>query len=390
MKSTDKTKKNKSSQFFSWPKIIASILSILAIVYTAFWTGVGDSLKESVLNYFRSVEYIDSYITPDYSAEYLNTVDAVKRYAESYENKILNESFSFNTFIENNKSVPVFLTKSTIIIDKLEKTHRPYVYVLGIYNKDQEEFSIYAINNDLVDLKNGLVEISGSIIRKNTNQKEDISEDFLCQAFTGVDTMVLDIKDLKGGEIRRIANYKLDLSFFDDTNFLYLHYCLTESGNSEVLEEAGLGFFAILNDEVGYLYAQGDYEEHSVQRYVVVDVENILSEKKSNLINVVTQTYIEPQSVFNVEYNIFPTESCVLTFHSEIQYTGSDTTIISDQHTQEIYVPLYKTDDLFWYTVRKFIEKYEITDYFYNSNPVIQKEIDYEINNGFNQKADSV
>lgn len=197
MKSTDKTKKNKSSQFFSWPKIIASILSILAIVYTAFWTGVGDSLKESVLNYFRSVEYIDSYITPDYSAEYLNTVDAVKRYAELYENKILNESFSFNTFIENNKSVPVFLTKSTIIIDKLEKTHRPYVYVFGIYNKDQEEFSIYAINNDLVDLKNGLVEISGSIIRKNTNQKEDISEDFLCQAFTGVDTMVLDIKDLK-------------------------------------------------------------------------------------------------------------------------------------------------------------------------------------------------
>lgn len=89
MKSTDKTKKNKSSQFFSWPKIIASILSILAIVYTAFWTGVGDGLKESVLNYFRSVEYIDSYITPDYSAEYLNTVDAVKRYAESYENKIL-------------------------------------------------------------------------------------------------------------------------------------------------------------------------------------------------------------------------------------------------------------------------------------------------------------
>lgn len=110
-----------------------------------------------------------------------------------------------------------------------------------------------------------------------------------------------------------------------------------------------------------------------MERSLSIDVDN----DKGRELRIPANFVIDGYNVKNVFYVLYPTSSCEVTFHANLKCAGEKRYIETEKFTKKIYIPLYKEEGGNFDSVRGFIEKYDIDKYYYNSNPIIQKEINY-------------
>lgn len=184
----------------------------------------------------------------------------------------------------------------------------------------------------------------------------------------------IPIEALKGGEIRKAEPIQINLEKMKTMQMCSLQYCVNDETGEEI-GRGGLGYFAIVDSKVVFYYAQGTDEEFKVESCVMIDTKEDIGKEK----NVPVSFAVDAGEWKNVAYILCPSQSCEITVHAKIKCADSSKDIESERFTQEFYVPLYKTEDGFFFSVREFIKDNNIETYYYDSNPYIQKEIEYSI-----------
>lgn len=360
-------------------KKVAIFIGILIIVGTQIFQNITNEKTNSAMDSFKDIKIDDCIITPiayDDSQSISRTLQETRDYSEKYGSDILYEGFTINLFLRNEKSKQMSISESSVVIDNIKKIENPQVYLFGIYDDTNNIFSLYLVNNNCGKLDEGLVKITGGYVDITTGYKEDLSNEIINQFFnTEIDSQVpIIFKDLRGGEIRRISSYKLELDTIEDSSLIGLGYEI--SNNGRIIKEGEIGNFNKYDGVVSYSFSAGEAPNLPIEKFLLVDVE----EDNGKSINIPTNFFINEEGMQSISYVIYPTSSCLMKFHIDMKDTNNKH-IKSDTFEQEVFVPLYEDNGLFWFKLRDFIQKYEIDTYYYNSNPSIQKEIDYSPSN---------
>lgn len=312
----------------------------------------------------------ESIITPIYYYEIMQDYDA-KEFADECTEERWDYGCMLNVYLSNKMNTPVTISKTSIIIDDIIKSQQSEVYIIGIYSESDNELALYAINNGTGKLDSGEIHfrINHFIYDEENNSSKYLSEDQITSLLG--EKGIIKINDLAGGEIRKIANYNLNKSFIKDLELLCISYEIIENNDQRIDDVIGLIGF----NDIGifFSYSEGDYLDTIVERSLSIDVDK----DKGRELRVPANFIIDEYNVKNVFYVLYPTSSCELTFHAKLKCAGEKRYIETEKFTQKIYVPLYKEEGGFFDSVREFIKKYDIDTYYYNSNPIIQKEIDY-------------
>lgn len=360
-------------------KKIAIFIGILVIIGTQIFQNITNEGTNSVMNSFKDIEIDDCIITPisyEDSQSISRTLQEAREYSKQYGKDILYEGFTTNIFLRNNKSKSMSISESSIVIDDINKVDNPQVYLFGIYDNVNNIFSLYLVNNNLGELDEGIVEIIVNCVDASTGHMENLNNEIASQILNvkNNNQILITFKNLRGGEIRKITSYELNLDNIENSSIIGFEYII--SNNNEIIQDGEIGTFFKYNDIVTYTFSAGETPNFPIEKSTIVNVE----EDEGKKINIPTNFSIGGENIQSILYTLYPTSSCVLKFHIDFKDTNNKH-IKSDIFEQEVYVPLYEEEDLFWYKLRDFIEKYEIDTYYYNSNPTIQKEIDYSPSN---------
>lgn len=347
------------------------IIALVMIIITAFLAKPGEYLWTKLNNNFSKLEYKEGVITPLFYYDNLEYYDA-KDYAIKYGSEALDYGCILNTYVYNNKEKPVAVMETSIIIDNVDKLIEPKVIVIAIYSENDKLLNLYAINNGLAEFYKGKICISAKMLNDDKNMQEELSkdkQDFLL----GTDDEI-EIKNLTGGEIRKIVSYSMNEEMAKEIAPLWIFYNIVDESNylRAQGEKECLILFDCVNSELSVSYAEGDSSDEVIERTLIIDVDN----DKGKELNVPAYFMVEGNSWKNILYILYPTMSCDLTFHAKYKCAGEEKSIETEKFKQKIYIPLY-TDDDFYMSLRRFIDKYNIETYYYNSNPIAQKEIEY-------------
>lgn len=360
-------------------KKIAIFIGILVIIGTQIFQNITNEGTNSVMNSFKDIEIEDCIITPisyEDSQSISRTLQEAREYSEDYGKDILQKGFTTNIFLRNNKSKPMSISESSIVIDDIKKAEDPQVYLFGIYDDINNLFSLYLVNNNLGDFDEGVVEITADYQDISSTNINYFSEEEINQIFnTGDENQIpFTFENLRGGEIRKISSYKFELDIMDSLWAINLNYKITNDG--DVIQDGYLGSFLNYNDSISFQMRAGGESDYIIEKSTIIDVE----EDQGKIINIPTNFLIDEESMKSLSYTVYPTSSCIMKFHIDIKDTNNNH-IKSNIYNQEVYVPLYEEDYLLWDRLKYFVKKYEIDTYYYNSNPTIQKEIGYSPSN---------
>ena len=386
--------KIKNTKIYEWIKkhknitmLISLFTFIITTIISTFFTEITTKVSDKVLNKVNNVEYVDEpIITPlRYDTDF-SSIEDIRNFSNSYNNEILFEGCTLNTYVRNNKNSSLFISETAVVIDDIKELNEISVYAIGSYSVINNVFSIYVINNDIYDLNNGYVELTYEFTKSDSNiVDQELDDEMSSQFFQSIknnDNKIMNIKNLKGGEIRKINDLEVFSSFFENNSSISIYYKIINGANNDILQDGNLGTIYKMNNEIQYSPSEVGSPDNTINRLVEVNTKKI---KIGEKINVPSNILINGSDTVGILYNIFPTSSCSLTFHASIKCAGENKYINSNIKQQKIYVPLYKTDYWTWNSVRNFVEKYNIENYYYQSNPTIQKEIEYIYSDYYNQ-----
>lgn len=363
--------RNNNSLRFIYNKIKKACVFIIPVIVVSFVEYQTGFLGDQWNNYFGKLRFIEGIVTPLHYYEMSEQYDA-KMYSEMYGKEMLDHGCLLNIYVYNEKNKPIMISKTSIIIDEIKTIEQYKVYIVGVYAEIDNSLTIYAVNNGLADFDKGKVYINVEYYNNEFGEKEAIQEQQY--SMLGVDK-ILEIEDLHGGEIRKIISYKLDENMMKKLGVIYMFYHIIDENDNLVTESYNetLGLLQYVDSKWWFSISEGVISENAIERSLSIDSDTDSGEE----INVPAGFMIEGENWKNIIYAIYPTSSCDLTFHAKVKCAGSKKEIETDVYKQKIYVPLYKDEDNLFISVRKFIEDYSIDTYYYNSNPIIQKDIDY-------------
>lgn len=358
-------------------KKVLIVTGIIVIIGTQFLNIITEKGIKAISDPFKNIEIEDCIIKPisyEDSRSISETLQETRKYSEEYGGDILYDGVTTNIYLRNNNSRTISISESSIVIDDIKEVKILQIYLIAIYDDVNNLLSLYLVNNSLGELNEGLVEITvGYVDSSSRYMSNEIVSQMLNEEIS--DQILITFKNLRGGEIRKIASYELNLDCIEDLSCIGFDYKI--SNNNEIIQDGKIGISyirerIIIDEEVPL--APGSRE---IKKLAIVNVK----EDKGKKINIPTSFSIDGENIQSILYTLYPTSSCVLKFHIDLKDTHNNY-IQSNVFEQEVYVPLYEDEDLSWDKLIDFIKKYEIETYYYNSNPIIQKEIDYSPPNG--------
>lgn len=343
-----------------WFKCITVIL-IIAVVFICIYQ-----------KFFGRLVYEEGRLTPIYYPILLNNMDA-RDYSNQYLEKSWDLGCILSVYISNKKMSQIMVSETSVIIDDLKKKVKPKVYVIGYYSKLYNTLSLYVINNGMGYLENGDICIRAQYYDESNSFRELTKDQILSLIGTN---NIIELSNLTGGEIRKVVDYELNESIIKDLRGIWVRCEIIEKKDDHIVEinNQNIGIIGYYDGEIGISYGEGDNSNEVVERSLIIDVDA----DKGKEMKLPANFTIGQKSEKCILYTLYFTSSCEVTFHAKVRCAGEKDEIETEKFTQEIYVPLYKEEDEFLPSVRKFIEKYEIDTYYYNSNPIIQKEINYD------------
>lgn len=347
--------------------IITILIPIVLTAIIEYQTGyLGDKLYDR----FNELDYEEGIVTPLYYHDALQASEA-RNYAESYGKKRLDEGCILNIYVHNNKSNPIIVSETSIVIDDVEKIIEPKFDVIGVYSEVDNIFELYAINNGLGTLDNNKIQIAMDYYDIEKQDRKEMGTDQIEFFLQG--KSVVKIENLAGGEIRKIASYNLNQEIVRELQQLTIGYdIINEKKNQTEGIHNPIGSFYYMDSKI--LFSAGDgWGEDTVQRSLIINVDN----DKETELNILANFRVDGNDWKNIFYALFPTSSCKLTFHAKLRCANKKKEIETEKFIQDIYVPLYKEDGGFFWSIREFVTRYDIDTYYYNSNAFMQKEIDY-------------
>lgn len=366
-----KRKSNAPKRFATWfwAVVVPLILGSFIEVQTGF---IGNMIS----NWIDKVEYKEAIITPLYYGYNTDSIDlsSARNYLEKYGSETLDCGCVLSTYVQNNKSKDVSVSEASVVIDKIQKTEEPAIFVIGEYQRGEKSFSLYAINNGSGVLDYGEVSIWGNYFDVEEKDYAELDEKQLSDLFIGYE--IAKVEDLQAGEIRRIAKYTVNEEAFIKSPQYGLGYHVVNADGDNLQEKhSNIGMFTYETGDILFYYSQGGSEEFTVERSLPIKVDEYEGKK----LNIPANFMIEGNSWKNILYALYPDSSCELEFHAEIKCAGQKDVIKTEVFRQKIYVPLYKEEEWFFVSIREFIKEYNIETYYYNSNIPAQKAIDYEL-----------
>ena len=324
---------------------------------------------------FKNIEIEDCIIKPisyEDSRSISETLQENRNSSEEYGGDILHEGITTNIYLRNNNSKSISISESSIVIDDIKEVKTPQIYLIAIYDDVSNLLSLYLVNNNLGELNEGLVEITVGYVNSSSGyMNNEMVSQMLNQEINN--QILITFKNLRGGEIRKIASYELNLDCIEDLSCIGFNYKI--SNNNEIIQDGKIGISyiqknIIIDEEVPL--GPGSSGSIAIVKSAIVNVR----EDKGKKVNIPTNFSIDGENIQSILYTLYPTSSCVLKFHIDLKDTHNNH-IKSNVFEQEVYVPLYEDEDLSWNKLIDFIKKYKIETYYYHSNPIIQKEIDY-------------
>lgn len=365
-----RSKSNGKETFGKWFFRVVLPLIIGAVIeqQTGFLSNV-------ISNAFQKVEYKEAAIVPLFCAVQNDSLDlgSARNYAESYGNDILDNGCVLSVYLQNNKPKSIAVSENALVIDNIRKIEEPRIYVIGEYKTNRNEFWLYAINNGRGILDYCQVDLQGNFLNKITSENGELNQEKLKELLAGYTS--IEIENLQVGEIRKIAEYKVNGTAVSSSYYGLSYTASDSAGNNLQKKHTNIGQFTYENNEVIFYYSQGSYEEFIAERSLQVKMD----EDKGQKLYLPANYMIESENLKNILFSLYPDKSCELEFHAEIKCAGQKETVETERFTQEIYVPLYKEEDYFFFTLREFLSEYAEDSYFYNSNKLAQKKFEYEI-----------
>lgn len=343
---------------------------MIPILITPVVASLMDNLLDKWHDIFSNLEYREGIITPLKFYEEDLPPSIVKKCAEDFGKEILDYGCVLNSYVQNNKKRPVSISETAIIVDNYQKMIMSKIYIIGMYSEMNDEFFLYAINNGSKNINNSEVEINIKYYNEEKKKMDDLDKNELESFLNG--SNIIKIEDLSIGEIRKIATYKLNNVLLQEKGAFTIYYDVAYKEKNRIEHfKQGIGIICDVDSKIKFSLLDEFGGEEMIERSVIIE-DNI-----GSIYNIPANFIVGENNLKNVLYSIYPISSCELTFHAKFKCAGEDKEIETEQFVQKIYVPLYKEEYGFFYTVREFIEKYNIDSYYYNSNPVIQKEIIY-------------
>lgn len=346
------------------------ITILFPIVLTAIIEYQTGYLGDKLYDCFGKLEYEEGIITPYY---YKNSkLSEVREYMENYGKGILDEGCVLNLFVYNTRKNPIMISKATLIVDDIKEMMLSKIYIIGMYTEIDNEFELYAINNGLESIRNSEVKIDIDYYSIDKMKNVELGNKELEIFLNG--SSIVEIDNLSVGEIRKFTSYRVNKTMLQEGTTFRVKYSITYESNGRIESFCqDIGGFDCMNSQVSFRLFNDFGEDQIIERDLLIDTDT----DKGRILNIPANFLIEGNDWKNVRYFLYPTSSCELTFHAKLKCAGRKKEMETEKFTQKIYVPIYKEEDGFFYTMREFIEKYDIDTYYYNSNFNIQKEIIY-------------
>lgn len=319
---------------------------------------------------YSGVIYEESVLTPIYYYYSMQYMDA-REYAKECSEEVWDYGCILNIYLTNKNNNPITVSESSIFVDSIIKNDQSIIYVIGDYSNTDNTLTLYAINNGLGNFEHGQICISVNHFNEENNSSEYLTEEQISYLFEGKN--VIEIDNLVGGEIRKLAKYTVNKTYVKELDLLSISYMVIDSNKEQTKKGESIGLLGYTNSGIYFSISEGDFSDIVVERALTIDVD--YDEGKE--LKIPANFVIGENNLKNVLYALYPTSSCEITFHAIFKCAGEKKEIETEKFTQEIYVPLYKEDGGIFDSVREFIKKYNIDTYYYDSNPIIQKEIDY-------------
>lgn len=351
------------------------IITILfPIVLTAVIESQTGYFGDKLYDYFSKLEYKEGVVTPLLYYESMQYMDA-QDYVEQVGKEVLDYGCILNVYLYNKRKSPMAVSETAIVIDKIKKIQQAKLRIIANYSTSDNLFTIYAINNGTKKFSEGKIGISAFYYdrtKETLGCSVDLEKESM-RLLLGRDN-IIEIKELNSGEIKKVASFNLNKDVIKDLEQIWFLCNIKEKNNIDITDNmVGIGTVAYVNSEIHFSYSEGTFSDNLIERSLIVDVDNIEGKKLYVPANII----IEENSCENILYTLYPTSSCEITFHAKIKCAGEKKEIVTEKFVQKIFVPLYKEENGFFESVRKFIEDYNIDTYYYNSNSFMQKEIDY-------------
>lgn len=320
---------------------------------------------------FNKLEYQEGVLTPLYYYESMQDIDA-RVYAEKCIEERWNYGCILNAYVYNKYKKPMTVSETSVFIDDIKIEIQPELYIIGEYSEEENTLTLYVVNNGIGKFDAGQICISIHHLAENSSVYLDESQKLSLLGENGI----IDIRGLSGGEIRKLASYNINKTYMEELKLVAISYKIIEKEDNQFVESDSddIGLMGYNNDlGIYFSLSEGDYSNVIVERNLIIDVEN----DKGRELRIPANFVVEDNYLKCILYALYPNASCELTFHAKIRCAGDSKYIETEKFTQRIYVPLYKEEGGFFSSIREFIKKYNIDIYYYNSNPIMQKEITY-------------
>lgn len=352
-----KRKKQKAIKNFIITTFIAAIIGAITN-FIFYWFPTG----EIHLNYMEEREtFVSS----------LNSVGIT-----SFENNYncLREGCILNSYIENITDKNIAISKYKLVIDSIKPCEIPTADIITICNNNQ--LFMYVVNNGNVKLENAKVQLLA--YNSGLNGPTEITNEMLSSIINTQDANnEIRIPDINPGQILKFATFNMNPDVFDRYNetfgimsiSIYVKTFFEDDEKSEISENP-LGTLTNNNGNLDIVLGLGGYAE-SIKRNAIIDP----YKNTPYDISLHTEFEIESHDTEFLQTYIFTEKTCEPTFHLEIKNAGKDY-IQTKPITQKIFIPLYD-DSLHLYNIKMWIDKYNIENYCYNEDPILQQEIEY-------------
>lgn len=365
-----KRRRRKLSKFVKW-----FVGVVLPLIIVAFIEAQTDLFTNIISEATKKVEYEEAAVVPLFYVAHNDSLElsSIRSYAEIYGNEVLGNGCVLSAYIYNHKSKPVAVSENALIIDKIQKIEEPRVYIIGEYKSDRNKFCLYVINNGQGILDYGEVSLFGFFYNSVTSESGELNQEKLKELFN--EYTPIKIENLQSGEIRKIAEYEVNQKAVRSSSYALSYTVVDIAGNNIQKQHSNIGQFNYEDNRVRFYFSQGDSTEFTAKRHVQVKTD----EDEGKKLYLPANYMIEGNSWKNILFSLYPDTSCVLEFHAEIKCVGQKEVIETERFSQEIYVPLYKEEDYFFFTLRSFLSGYEKNVYYYNSDMMAQEMFEYEI-----------
>ncbi len=356
--------------------------AIIATVVIAFGKKIGEIPKR-----IKPILFCETFSS---SIPYGNVpmVSEIKSMETSNEDNIsFYKGSLIKSIIRNRYSSGIAISKMWLIVDEVRKIEHQELQVLG--HGYAGKFAIYVVNNGDEIINNVAISLKAKIEKNSENYEfyEISDEDFSSILKCSTDELNFKISSIKSGEILRLANFTIDLDIlYKEEN--WSRVCVTKIISFDNMRmEAHDPFLVNIfrndrNGERGYdiAYTQGGVWEN--EKYLL----SINPESSYPMqMELPVEFGIDANKDMLIQIFLYAKSSCLIQYHFKLIPAGKRA-INSKKQKVKLFVPVYCTDGGLFTRLRKWVNENQIAHYFFNEQPVIQKEIVYMVPKSLEEK----